>query len=471
MNLHLITRLVRDNVGTAAERALQTCSPVRIICFLGFMGSFTMALWMPPFAGPDEAAHWFRAVHVSSGHVLADKDHGQLGARLPVWSEDLFTAIPASGLSQHQRVTEKSWQRAQDVPYSTKKRFIDFHSTAIYPPTFYLAQAVAIKVARLMHMQPLTIFYLARVMNACTSWWALAMALTLAQELSVYLGVLLLFPVVLQQLGTLSPDAGMIVCVVWLCVLLRQAATAASAQPKVWFWITAIIALLAQARPPLMALAALLWLPSLARHARIGVNRQRLACTLVVMLLALPWSVGCAAYGVSLRPDLPSVHDKALQLLHDPEHFLALLRRTTWAHADGYLFMLVGYLGWFDAPISTAAFDAALVAAGCGLALALRRAYRLTAADACAVWTAIVGSYVAMQLIFYLTWTPQNAVVIEGFQGRYAMMFLPLLPFGLPRVPWPRWAQAVMRAIALLAILRALSAVPWTLLQRYYLSS
>lgn len=444
----------------------------RGLCLLGLFGSLTVAIWLPPFFAPDEAAHWYRAVHVSSGHILSRKqDGGHLGDRLPVWSDGLHTAITRDAPPPYSSMDRAAWTRGQAVRYTNEKHFVPFKATAIYPFTFYLPQAFALRVGRWLHAQPMTMFHCARAVNACVSWLTIWLAMRWAEELTLYWGALLLLPVVLQQLGTLSPDAGMIAAAVWLAALLRRAATAAPLQPRLLAAATAIVALLAQARPPLLGLLPLLWTPAMARHARTPLRTSRLRATLTVLLVAVPWFAGSLFWGERLRDDLPPVSARAAMLLQQPGEFLRLLWHTTDAMVVDYFWMLTGAMGWFDTPISRSTFDAACIGLATALCIASRRGYALKPLDALCVWVAIFGSYVGMQAIFYLTWTGPEDTMIQGFQGRYAAMFLPLVPLGLPQIPVPRWTLPLLEVITCLAMVRVVAAIPWTLLRRYYLCS
>ena len=437
----------------------------RAFAGMGLMMSLGMAWLLPPFAAPDEPYHWYRAVHVSSGHVLSVKQDQLLGDRLPAWAPELYEAIPASSLTRDARVSRAQWDSARAVGDRHGKRFMGFAATAMYPPTFYLPQAIALRAGRIANLSPMALFYVARMANAAAAWAIIAVALGGVGAVGAFWAPLLLLPVTLQQLSNLSPDACMVALTLALVALLVRAAWATGPQRDIFAKLSVAVGLLAQARPPLIALLLLFALPMLRRHAPKKPWRYPLGAA----LFAFPWFIGSLIWGVPLRTDLPSVADKAHIVLHDPIGFLQLLGRTTGAHADGYLWMMAGSLGWLDTAISPAAFFWAKCALVTGLVLSLGHKVPLSRADRVIVGFVLMGTYAAMQGVFYLTWTEPQSPVIQGFQGRYALMFLPLLPLLGGQLRLPATLRRAGAWLCMVASLRALAGVPWLLLERYYL--
>jgi uncharacterized membrane protein len=106
---------------------------------------------IPPFQVADEINHFFRAWQVSDGVFVGIRTlDNRLGGDLPI------SVV---------KITEPIFNNLS-VPLDAQSRqFKDFSNTAIYAPTAYLPQVVAIGVGKLLNLGPLSIFYFSRLLT------------------------------------------------------------------------------------------------------------------------------------------------------------------------------------------------------------------------------------------------------------------------------------------------------------------
>ena len=158
------------------------------------------------------------------------------------------------------------------------------------------------------------------------------------------------------------------------------------------------------------------------------------------VVLALMWtaldSADVAAWrlvngSTILRGALRSPLWKLRFLLGEPWHF-PLLLAGTWHYLDDYARQLIGVLGWLDMPLRPWLYPVLgtlLVAAFWGPFELDRLTRRRLAAVA---KLTVLGYTLAVIMIFYLIWTGLDQVRLEGVQGRYFVVVLPLVAVILP---------------------------------------
>jgi uncharacterized membrane protein len=203
--------------------------------------------------------------------------------------------------------------------------------------------------------------------------------------------------------------------------------------------------------------------------------RWRSAAIVMVPALALSvaWvaasSAEVAAWRLVEGGTVPLEHYQPLWklgfLLDEPWHFPRLLLGT-WHYLDDYAQQLVGILGSLDMPLRPWVYPllgAVLIAAFCApFALDLSSRRRL----AVVAGVTALGYMLAVFLIFYLVWTGLDQDQIEGVQGRYFVVVLPLVAvifaallrggLSLPARAWTAVLGGVLAGCATLdAVLRA----------------
>jgi uncharacterized membrane protein len=280
-------------------------------------------------------------------------------------------------------------------------------------------------------------------------------------------GVLVL-PTALWLGGTLHPDGLMI----GLSVLSAALLTGAERSPARLWLAAAALCFVILARPPLIPLALFILLPLGPRR---GVGPFLLAALpgLFWMLVVVP-HVQVPFYSATATPAGPLWHYdptrlfrqtspgiQARILLSHPGRLLTLPLATLLADWHNKLGEMVGVVGALNVQLPQFIWTlgyAALIAGLLGLGRDPANARLKYAIPICAVTILLI--YDAQ----YMSWTHVGDALVAGVQGRY---FLELLPFlglaGAPRPGRPIWALPAL-ALALCNLV----AVPWSIIQAYY---
>jgi uncharacterized membrane protein len=139
---------------------------------------------VPPFQVADEFNHFYRAWQVSDGVLLGVRtSDNRLGGDLPVSVAKITQVFRSLPFQPKNRIKSDTIFSNLFIPLEVGKReFTDFSNTAVYAPTAYLPQVVAISIGKFLKIPPLSIFYFSRF-------------LTLLFWLSMVYAALKLFPI------------------------------------------------------------------------------------------------------------------------------------------------------------------------------------------------------------------------------------------------------------------------------------
>lgn len=394
-----------------------------------------MLYWTPPFASPDEPAHWDRAWAISEGQLVAAIESGKVGAELPRSLGRLVEAYDGGlAFQPGRRFAQGTFARAAGIQLEpTDRERVDFRNTAQSLFALYLPQAAACRLGRAVGARPLWIFHGARLANFVAATALLGWAISRSPRGRWFLAGLALSPMAAALRASLSADA------------LAFAIAAA---------FLATVAALAETEGPLAGRLDLL--PLLLTGVALGLSKPVYAPLLATLLLipgdrlpgrrrswlALPLGLALAGLAASLtiavriggrmRFDVPV--DSPAQLafaLHRPLATLGTLANDLLVHAPRYAAQALGHkLGWLDTPLPRVA----VVTLGLGLALlaALEIGGRPrepgSRARLVVSLVAATGGALAIELAQWIETTPLAAPGVEGVQGRY---FLPLLPLAI----------------------------------------
>ena len=121
----------------------------------------------PPIQSPDEQNHFYKAWHVSDGHLYAEKtSDNRLGGILPVSLQTFTDPYLQYIHCDTCIITFSDWVSGFNLPIEeNKSTFIDFANTGFYFPFNYVFSALAIKITRWINASVATSFYVARIFN------------------------------------------------------------------------------------------------------------------------------------------------------------------------------------------------------------------------------------------------------------------------------------------------------------------
>ena len=344
--------------------------------------------------------------------------------------------------------------------------FVPFPNTAVYPPMLYLPAIVGWRLGEAFDLTILNSLRLARLLCA---WTAVALgwlALRLCPGSRWLLLPFLLLPSTLFLDASCSQDALLLPVAALIVALLARALEAGRELSAVELMVTAgLLALCATARPPYVAMALVLFLPSAASDWQRWL--RPLAGFAFVLAACAAWRHVVAPLGLDWSneadPELQAVFLRA-----HPVHAAGALLHGTWDAAIDFLRRGVYVVGWNDllphhfvAPI--------VVACLAGMVLAMPRLPIRSWRGRGVLAAAIAGSLLGVALAEYIIWTPPGFHTVYGVQPRY---WLPVMPLGMllaagTQRSLPRGRTwLLLSATGLLAIIAC--TLPWMVAHAFY---
>lgn len=388
----------------------------------------------PPFQAPDENQHYMKALLLSEGRVLTERNGPMIGAPLPRAAVDLHEADFPTHVSPQPRSfnpaqLSRAWTADSGRPGT---RFADFPNVANYAPTLYAPGAAGLKIGDSLGFPRLGAFYTGRFVNALAALAMLGTALCLLPFGRNAMLATALLPTFSYQSGSLSPDAVINgIGFLGLALALRIGFMGQSPARTAALFVTA----------PLLALAKGVYLPLMAAGLRWPDARRDLRPWLILAAMA----VGAGAFILWMKITGGSqalyhivsrktgedsltapLADQLTVILHDPIAYVRILFTSMAERAPVYGLQIIGRFGWnaILLPLLAYPLGALMLIAGVlsGSTTPFGIGQRLW-------WLAVaVGTVLLIETAMYLTGTPLGADYIQGTQGRY---FLPVLPLAL----------------------------------------
>jgi uncharacterized membrane protein len=426
----------RTGRASRAARIVLT-RPVAVFVALSMLfGALTVVL-TPPLEGPDEPAHFLRAYGISTGEIIpatSDAD-GRKGIFMPArlhWGYTVFERALFKLGKVRDFDYRAFWAEYLRGPATELERrppvFQLYWGSEGYAPIAYLPHAAAALVARLTHLDFVATLLLMRFAGLAATTAVTAYAIAIAGRLGWTFLLIAMLPASLYARSVVSADGAVLGLTMVVTALCARAA--ASVGGRRWER-SLFMTLCVLSKPPQLAFVLLEITTRPFRQWRRHWGGLALV-VLPALILAPLWVFAVSGdpgtwrlyQNTDMPPEQFSFAWKLRFMLGHPLHFpLAVFTSLRWAR--DYWLQLIGILGWLDTwlqywvyPVLTAA-----LVTTCLVPMELERSARLRIATVNAL-TAFVY-WLAIYLIFFMIWTPIDAIEVQGVQGRY---FLPMLP-------------------------------------------
>jgi uncharacterized membrane protein len=432
------------------------------LCVIVLALGFTLATG--PFRAPDEYHHFFRAYQISEGRLVAKRVGNEfLGDYLPQSLDKIARVTSATYPDSPPLKTEREHvSAARQVKLKAKARdFLLFPGAALHAPLVYIPAACGIAIGRLFHAGPMLLFYFARCANAIVAGGLLGWALRRSARSAPFLVSLALLPMCLFQLGTVTADAvTFALSFFWAAEILRaRAVDEADLWPRsVWIVMAAALSLLRFPYPLLGLL--ILAVPRL----KLGRTRAEYALFLSFFFVALIapclcWLATVQHLRVQMRP-LVEV-DPAGQLhfvLTHPFHFLHLVGSEMARAGIEYLREVIGVFGWLTLRLPNWTYIAVIASLAVTICSSDPKLLRLTIRFRFFSFGLAITGLLLTAIIVYMAWNAVGAARVEGWQGRYAIPFLPLGAFAIAN-GWLRNRRSVYECAWGVSVVASISAI------------
>lgn len=417
---------------------------------------------LPPLSGPDEARHYASAYQLSNQilGIPASGEDGLVFVReedwfaedpkrtyVPIVSEDGSLTTDEAGAKEAeilgQVLTEETYRLIHEKGFSMEEPRSDggngmarsIHHAVVTTPMGYLAPALGISLARILHLNSLWLMYLGRFMNLLLYTAAVTLALRrLPFGKEVLFGVALL-PMTMHLTTTFSYDvlllSGMFYFTAHCLYLAYEAETVRNRD------ILLLAAIMAAAGPCKMVYTVLMGLCLLIPVRKFGGWKR---WTIAAACVLAAWAAAMIAINAQTVASYTGGGENFITwagepgytlgaLFHQPVKMIQLFYQTlVWQGEYWFQTMIGAWLGNVDLVLDVP-FLLVLTLGGCLALLSLRKpgeSLKLTGGRR--AWAILLclacGGAVMMSML--LSWTPVSSKVICGVQGRYFLPFLPL---------------------------------------------
>ena len=424
-----------NNPGSSrTERQL----PLIFLALASIGGLLAIAL-NPPLRGPDEPAHFLRALGIAQGEFVPRTldVRGRRGIYLsPELSHgfNLFNAIreakPTSSI--YADAFARYFAHADSEPEGGPPIFVPYEGSESYSPVPYLAYVPAALVSKSLGLKFVATLYVMRLAGLFATALLGAYAIGVAPHLKWIFFCTAMLPTAIYQRAVISADGAALSLALVVTALCIRGIHQSGGVWRRSGWMTAC----ALTKLPQIALAVL---EPMTERGKNGSTWARAALVMLPgFVLFLAWillsAADVGAWRVSESSGLPA-HEfdpiwKLTYLLHHPLAFAAMSIRSL-DYTPELWRQLIGVFGWLDVPMRAWAYPViSLLLAPCFVgALGLAGAAR--ARVAVLALAAALAYCCAVFIIFFVTLTPTTADRIHGLQGRYFLVVLPLLAIAL----------------------------------------
>lgn len=172
--------------------------PEKVFMSTALVFGLASIIIMPIFSVPDEAIHFYRAYHVGEGHLIGKNINGKIGSYAPQFPSQLTTKRNGS------TVTVPVHQYFKRI--TSPEVFTPYPTSAVASPFMYIPQAIGVDMGRLVNGSLGSMVLMGRLINLMAYIILVTFAIRIAKMGKWVYAVIGLFPVAIQQAGSLSAD-------------------------------------------------------------------------------------------------------------------------------------------------------------------------------------------------------------------------------------------------------------------------
>lgn len=422
-------------------------------------GSF-VALRMHPLFGSDEIVHFPRAYHVAEGNLwterLTEHDYGgYVPEQIKDFNNGFQGQVHSNKIDQQKLADLKQKYGKEKLDTDGKRVPLSFTSAGVYSAWAYGPSALGVKIARVLDLPLIWYVYLGRL--ACLAIWiALTfVAIRLLPSGKLFLLVIALLPTSLVQATTMGMD-GIVNGLSWLLIAITFAVFAGKTKldkPKLLVigFLSLYLATTKQGYLPIAALPLIippkLWpIPrQTANYLRIGFGVLLGLVTVWYLRKTGPIAghmhfIQRPGLNVNSQDQLAFIFSHPLQTL-----LIICLQPFSFAWASiyaGFVGVLTNKLIFLPVVVMVLLY-VGLIAAGLHATPVKKEVAYSKRLLLCAAGV-LFGTYLAINLALYVSFTQVGLNRVEGVQGRYLLPLIPLalvFPMLAKRQYFPKWQK------------------------------
>ena len=417
-------------------------SPVRFFAIASSVLFVFYGLLKPPFAGPDEFAHFYRAYQISEGVFTPEIKDQRIGGTIPVCLVEMHRHYFPYTFLKDTPFDKGSFLYLFSIPATCSDRvFIDFPNTATYSPITYLVHAGVIFITRQLNCSLGTAYYGSRLIVFLLYIFLMSAVI---QRLPIFKWttcIFLLLPTQLYLLNTFSMDPiNTVACFVFMSCFLEDYLTEKRIDKK-RVYIYLITLLLISVVKYVFAVIGLLLL--FLKEKQFGGTKQKwtllgigsIVCLMSLMISSrlveknlIPYEQYNSKYLGSgfVSPGVNYNEQKSYLLTH-PETIPSIIKETFNVHHSFYIRSFACGLGAYMELTDKDEPSVIMLALLLLSVLLTREITKISWRLRVAALLLFLCVALLVMLSQYLLWSPVKFPFINGVQGRYFIALLPLL--------------------------------------------
>jgi uncharacterized membrane protein len=409
--------------------------PQYIFAFFSLIAGLILVFLIPPIGGIDENHHIRRTSEISQFILLHPKTHTV--DRFSLWSDNAWV------MRKNYHETNKPWHfddikltqidQPKEIEIAVEKNVLSLNSPIIYAPF-----AAALKIVNTTFAPEYWVqFYIVRVVALLCSVILLTMAIARIPEHKNLLAAAFLLPIMLYNRSGVNVDGIVIGCVSLFIVKiynLSNKAAIISLPDKLQ--LGALSFLLAQCKG---AYVPLLFLVLLIPKEKFSSKRNWIVSILLLIIPAIICGLGWSGYakheilsGIQYTTETTQTvwpDGQMTYILQNPIEFIGVLLKTVFASPliPISIAQMIGVLGWSGFSIDGLSMVTVILLL---IAISASEPVKIKLYNSMykksfllLISSATIGLALTM---LYVQWSPYQASIVSGFQGRYLYPLLPI---------------------------------------------
>ena len=400
----------------------ETLKKEKVFLALASVYCFIALFIVPPFAINDENFHFYKTYALATGQI-------KRSAEIPTSVVKFTDTIGFSEyINNHGKINLLNIKKATEIPLSKKNiEKVDSLVVGVYNPISYIPQVISIFLASLFNLSIFQLFYFGRIITLLIWITIVYIAIKNAPDkIKNILLIISLLPSVVQESFPYSTD----VLINSSFLLFISFFFKLYLEKDEFNWKYGIIFFLGVFMPIVAKITYLLvvLLILIIPKEKFKNRKEHLLLFLTILiptlLISFLWSKISPSY----------IHDTSENLLYIKSHpikYLSMIILTTKTLFLSYVESAVGILGWYDTRLPFFITGGYICFLGLNIFSnnILKRDFKFSFIS----MIILLGTYVGVLTALFVAWTPLGSNIIEGVQGRYFIILLPILSIFLSR--------------------------------------
>lgn len=390
--------------------------------------SFLFLFLQLPNQKPDEPHHFYRAYDVANGNIITNKDeNGMSKIEVPIHALEL-NGNTINTYSKLDNSLKEKTEYDNTISVSSTAAGYNFIS--------YLPNSLGILIGKTLNLNIDITFYLARLMSLLFSVFFGYLCLKLLNGVigeKVFF-IYLFNPVLLQQQTAISGDVLLnALSLLFICYIFRLMFSKSDLKFKDVIILIVTYAICISIKIAYFPMILLIFLIPIKKLLQVS---KKNVIPIILLILFSGVFLALSLKNMNYKNediyiiDGVNQNEQLINVVKNPVSYLITVSNTLNEKGDYYISSFAGkYLNWGDLTVNSGVYVLFIILLFISPFLDTESKYNLPLKNKLLV---LVTLFITINVLFggvYLQWTPVNANIINGIQGRYfiPILFLPLI--------------------------------------------